>query len=153
MYFAFNRLSLYEAAFGFTTLRVYSHAFILLLAAVYMSLLYKIFVDLSENAFALRTFFSIVIFIVAIHFLNPDLFIAQKNLERFSATGKIDYDYLSSLSPDATPVLLKIYEKANAEGKSVLSASLNSRSKEQDAWPSWNLSRQNERQLLRQYKI
>ena len=36
---------------------------------------------------------------------NPDGLIAERNVERFRQTGRIDTAYLSNLSPDAVPVL------------------------------------------------
>ena len=153
MVFAFDRLSLYESAFGFTTLRLYSHAFIALLAVVYLFLLYKIFIDTRENTFSLRTFFAIVVFVAGMNLLNPDAFIAQKNLERFNTTGKIDFDYLSGLSSDAAPVLLTIFKKGDAIERSPLGRALYDRSvAEQGPWQSWNQSRENEMQLLKNYQ-
>jgi hypothetical protein len=150
MIFAFNRLSLYEAAFGFTTLRLYSHAFVLLLVVVYLFLLYKIFIDTRESAFALRTLFAVALFIAAMNLLNPDAFIAQKNLERFNATGKIDFDYLAGLSSDAAPVLVNIFEKGDATARSPLGRALYDRSvAESGGWQSWNQSRETEIQLLK----
>lgn len=152
MIFAFNRLSLYESAFGFTTLRLYSHAFIVLLAAVYVSLLYKIFINAGEAAFALRTFIIIAMFVAGMDLMNPDLFIAQKNLERLNDTGKIDIAYISELSPDAAPVAMEIFNKSDAAGKSLLGHALfdtlNSMPQE---WQSWNLSRVRAQELLRGY--
>lgn len=153
MVFAFNRLSLYEAAFGFTTLRLYSHAFIGLLAVVYLFLLYKIFIDTRENTFLLRTFFVVVVFVAGMNLLNPDAFIAEKNLERFNATGKIDLEYLSGLSSDASPVLVTIFEKGYTTEKSPLGRALYDRSVvEPGVWQSWNLSREKEMRLLKNYQ-
>ena len=38
--------------------------------------------------------------------MNPDAFVANRNIDRFEATGKLDQQYLASLSKDATPVIL-----------------------------------------------
>ncbi len=58
---AFTRLSLYEEAYGFTTLRLYSHTFIILLAIIFCLFLYKIHKDQRENVFAFSAFLSIVL--------------------------------------------------------------------------------------------
>lgn len=112
---AFTRLSLYEEAYGFTALRLYSHAFIILLAVVFCLLLYKIYKDKRENIFAFRVFISIVLFLVAINFLNPDVFIARRNIERFVITGKLDINYLSRLSSDAIPDTIKLLNISNED--------------------------------------
>ncbi len=105
---AFTRLSLYENAYGFTTLRLYSHAFILLISVIFLILLSKIFLDGKENIFAHRIFLAITAFLVCMNFLNPDAFIARKNIEYFTGedSWKIDVDYLSTLSEDALPVTI-----------------------------------------------
>ncbi len=153
MFFAFNRLSLYEAAFGFTTLRLYSHAFIVLLGGVYLLLLYKILTGMKESAFALKIFFAVLTFVASMNLLNPDLFIAQKNLERFEATGKVDYDYLATLSADATPVLITIFEKSDPITRSPLGHDLYMRTADEPTspvyWQAWNKSRAQQAELLK----
>jgi len=112
---AFTRLSLYEEAYGFTTLRLYSHAFIILLAAIFCLLLYKIYKDERENIFAFRVFILIILFLAVMNFLNPDVFIARRNIERFTATGKLDAYYLGRLSGDAIPETIKLLGIANED--------------------------------------
>ena len=152
MVFAFNRLSLYEAAFGFTTLRLYSHAFIVLLAVVYLFLLYKIFGDTRESTFALNTFAAIAIFVLAMDILNPDAFIAQKNLDRYAATSKIDVWYLMGLSEDATSQKMAALSIPDTNIHGVISRSLYDQFTTNDSqplpWQSWNLARARERNAL-----
>jgi hypothetical protein len=112
---AFIRLSLYEEAYGFTTLRLYSHAFIILLATIFCLLLYKIYKDKRENTFAFRVFISVVLSLVVMNFLNPDLFIARQNIERFTTTGKLDVYYLGRLSSDAIPETIKLLGILNGD--------------------------------------
>ncbi len=154
MVFAFNRLSLYEAAFGFTTLRLYSHAFIILLAVVYVFLLYKIFVDTRENTFSLRIFFAVVVFLAGMNFLNPDAFIAQKNLDRYATAGKLDVWYLMGLSEDATAEKMKALQTVDANMHGVIARSLygeyEADQQEGFTWQSWNLARERERAALEQ---
>jgi nitrogen fixation/metabolism regulation signal transduction histidine kinase len=110
---AFTRLSLYEEAYGFTTLRLYSHAFIILLVVIFCLLLYKIYKDKRENTFAFRVFLSIILFLAGMNFLNPDAFIARRNIEQFATTGKLDVYYLTHLSSDAVPETIKMLDTAN----------------------------------------
>jgi uncharacterized protein DUF4153 len=37
--------------------------------------------------------------------LDPERFVAERNVARYGETGKIDESYLASLSADATPAL------------------------------------------------
>lgn len=45
--------------------------------------------------------------LVAFSLLRPDAMIAERNLERYEQTGKVDTAYLSGLSADAVPVLIE----------------------------------------------
>jgi hypothetical protein len=38
--------------------------------------------------------------------INPDAWVAGRNLDRYDATGKVDLRYLQSLSADAAPVIV-----------------------------------------------
>ncbi|MBP7114327.1 MAG: DUF4173 domain-containing protein [Candidatus Peribacteraceae bacterium] len=106
---AFTRLSLYEDAYGFTTLRLYSHAFIILLSVIFLILLYKIFVDAREYTFAHRLFLAGCAFLVVMNLLNPDAFIARQNIRHFADNpAKLDIYYLSMLSEDALPVTIDL---------------------------------------------
>ncbi len=152
---AFLRLSLYEEAYGFTTLRFYSHIFVVFLGVIFASLLYKIYVEHKNDAFAFRAFLTAIVFLVGINVCNPDVFIAEKNLQRFSNTGKLDAHYLGGLSSDAIAQKMKVLEISTEEMQSIVKDSLKKRYEHPDLvapeWQSWNLSRANERQLLAEY--
>ncbi|MBI5135524.1 DUF4173 domain-containing protein [Candidatus Uhrbacteria bacterium] len=150
---AVRRLSLYEEAYGLTTLRLYSHAFIILLAVVFCLLLYKMHNDNRENAFAFRVFVSIALFLVSMNILNPDAFIVRRNIERFSATGKFDAFYLLELSSDALPDLVPLLTMSNEEVRKSVGHQLYWRARQIDSpdrstWQSFNLSRRKADQIL-----
>ncbi len=150
---AFTRLSLYEEAYGFTTLRLYSHAFIIFLAIVFCLLLYKIYRDKREDAFAFRVFVSIALFLTAMNFLNPDAFIARRNIERFAATGKLDIYYLSRLSDDAIPDTIKVLGIPSEDLRKSFARELYRRAQNSDSpyfskWQSSNISRMRAKKIL-----
>ena len=149
---AFCRMWLYEEAFGFTTLRLYTHAFVVLLGFVFAFLMYKILVEHRDNTFAFRTFLVVVVFVAAMNFFNPDAFIAQKNLERFAVTGDLDAAYLSALSSDATPVLLPALAMTTGKTQHELGHEFYTRLHREKTqyWMQWNLSRADEYELLAQ---
>src|SRR3989338_7224135 len=143
---AFTRLSLYEEAYGFTTLRLYSHVFIILLAVVFCLLVYKIYRDKRENTFAFRVFISIVLFLAMMNFFNPDAFLARRTIERFSITGQLDIYHLSRLSSDAIPETIKVLEISNEDLRKGFARELYLRANNGDAryfskWQSLNISR------------
>ena len=105
---AFRRLSLYEEAYGFTMLRLYSHVFaawvgivFLLLAADFMG------VWRSRRWFIGAAATSACVVLVALNIANPEAIVVAFNTDHAQATHKIDGEYLSELSSDATPALLQ----------------------------------------------
>ena len=148
---AFTRLLLYEEAYGFTTLRLYSHVFIILLGIIFCLLVYKIHWDSRENMFALGVFISVILFLAGINLLNPDLFIARQNIERFRTTKKIDVSYLSSLSDDAIPEVVKTLDMLDWDMKSSLGYELYWRTQQGSdftGWQSFNISRTEAKKVL-----
>jgi len=156
---AWARLALYEQAYGLTTLRLYSHAFIILLLVFFLFALYKIHVDHREETFALRASVSLVVFLGIMNLLNPDAFIAKQNMEHFGATDKLDTLYLQGLSTDAVPELLKLDRVTNPELKSDITRDLANRAdnlasdSSTRGWQSWNLSHQQAKKLLEKNQI
>lgn len=150
---AFIRLSLYEEAYGLTTLRLYSHAFIILLAVIFGFLFYKICKGREEDYFAFRTFLTLLFFLIAMNFLDPDAFIARCNIKRFASTGKIDIGYLSRLSDDAIPDIIESLDQLDESSKKSLVYELSQRAKKNSSpslssWQSLNLSRLRAKKLL-----
>ena len=104
---ALKRLGLYEEAFGFTRLRQLAHGAILWLGALFV---------LIAAAGALGRGGRLPRATVALSALaalgfglsNPDARIAEHNVDRFEATGRIDRAYLAELSPDAAPTLARV---------------------------------------------
>ncbi len=106
---AFQRLLLYEAAYGFSRLRTYTHVFmiwlgLLLVAVVIIDLLQR------ERAFALAALLASLGFAVSLSLLNVDGFIVRQNLGRAAQGEGLDVAYLTSLSDDAVPALVAAYQ-------------------------------------------
>lgn len=152
---AFYRMWLYEEALGFTTLRLYVHAFIVLLGFVFSCLLYKINVEDKDNTFAFRTFLAIVVFMVGMNIFNPDVFITQKNLDRFVATGNLDTEYLVTLSSDAAPSLLETLNTTTGKMQHEIGHEFYTRLHDDkpQQWMKWNWSRSNEQALLSEKSV
>ena len=112
---AFVRLSLYEYAYGFTEIRLYSHVFMIWLSIVLMLLSVHIWKSRTYAEFSFRIFCMVVIFLFGMNMLNPDAFIAKKNLERYQSTGLLDARYLATLSDDALPYTIELLDDPNEE--------------------------------------
>jgi hypothetical protein len=115
---AFQRLVLYEAAYGFSRLRTYTHVFmiwlgVLLVAVVVLEVLRR------ERAIGLAMILAALGFILSLNALNVDAFIVQQNVQReirsttdqAFARGRADLDaqYFVDLSDDAIPPLVNAF--------------------------------------------
>jgi len=104
---AFRRLSLYEEAFGFTMLRLYSHVFAAWIAAIFIFLGADIAgLGRGRRWFAGATAASAAIVLLTLNLISPEALVVGLNVDHASATHKIDAAYLGGLSSDATPALL-----------------------------------------------
>jgi hypothetical protein len=102
---AFQRLLLYEHAFGFTRLRTYPHIFM-----VWLGITLAAFVLLEVvgrmRAFGLALLLAGMGFGLTLGLLNVDGLIAQRNIARARAGYDLDLDYLLTLSVDSTPAFV-----------------------------------------------
>jgi Domain of unknown function (DUF4173) len=148
---AFKRLSLYVFTYGETALRFYVASFIIFLFVIFAILLYKIIQTKKESFFMHGVLLSLITAMVVFNLVNPEAFIAKKNFDLYEKTGKIDVDYLSSLSSDAIPVMLANAGKLgdqNDELLNVLSTKKRGLSEGDSSWQSSNYSRSQAHELL-----
>jgi hypothetical protein len=101
---AFQRLYLYESAYGFSRSRTYAHVFILwlgilLLALVVMEIFHH------QRSFANIALAVLLGFTVTLNLLNVDGFIVRNNINRAVQGELLDASYLSTLSTDSIPEL------------------------------------------------
>ncbi len=124
---AFQRLTLYEGAYGFTRLRTYTHVFIfwlgLLLAAV------AALETMERQAwFVGAVLLAGLGFGASLNLLNVDAFIVRQNIARINrvyafveeesslrAIQPVDIPYLASLSEDALPALVRLYVESEGD--------------------------------------
>ena len=91
---SFQRLLLYEDAYGFTRLRTYTHVFIIWLGALLLAVsLLELFQ--KQGYFALATLAAAIGFVVTLNVINVDGFIARQNVARMAngaAVGDAEAD-------------------------------------------------------------
>jgi hypothetical protein len=115
---AFQRLGLYEAAYGFSRLRTYTHVFmiwlgLLLVAVVILEVVHR------ERRIGLAMIIALLGFVVSLSLLNVDAFIVNQNVQReirsttdkTFAQGRADLDaqYFLDLSDDAVPSMVSLF--------------------------------------------
>jgi two-component system, OmpR family, sensor histidine kinase BaeS len=110
---ALHRLHLYEQAFGFTRLRLFMNAFESWLGAVVVLVLLA-GVRLRATWLARAVVASAAVGLLALGALDPDAFVAERNVDRYRATGKVDVSYLQQLSADAVPAVDRLPEPARS---------------------------------------
>ena len=102
---ALFRMHTYQEAYGFTRLRVLVSVMELWLGLVFL-LVMAAGIRLRA-AWLLRAVAATgIAALLGLAVLNPDRFIAERNLERWEAGKQLDYAYLTTLSDDAVPALV-----------------------------------------------
>lgn len=138
---ALYRLHLYEEAFGFTRLRLFMNAFETWLGVV-MLLVLVAGIRLRAAWLPRAIVAAAGVALVTLAVLDPDAFVAERNVERFTLTGKVDLAYLQGLSADAAPAVDRLPEPQR-------SCVLGGMSVPGDAGlAGWNLGRDRARELL-----
>ncbi|MDF3045668.1 MAG: integral rane sensor signal transduction histidine kinase [Ornithinibacter sp.] len=134
---ALYRMSLYQDAFGYTVLRVFVDGFELWLGLVVVFLLIA-GVRLSAWWVPRAVLVSAAVFALGFAAMSPDAWVAGRNIDRFDAGSSLDTAYLSTLSADATPVIV---DRLPAEMASCVTEGGVGTPFEHDDWLSWNLGR------------
>jgi hypothetical protein len=104
---AFNRVLLYEAAFGFTVSRLYAQVYMIVVAFALFALAVEVLTTLDTRVLFRRVFAVAVIAFMVLVFWNHEAWIASRNIDRYATTGKLDVSYLTrDLSLNAIPVIV-----------------------------------------------
>ena len=130
---ALHRMDLYQDAYGFTRLRLLVDVFEGWLGLVVIGVLVA-GVRLRGTWLPRMALLSGAGLLLGLGLVNPDAWIARHNVERYEATGKVDWTYLRGLSDDAAPVLAEL---PPAEAACALARPTDS----DDSWAAWNLGR------------
>lgn len=153
---AFYRMMVYEQAYGFTYLRIFTQAFMIMLFFLFIiNIIYIWYRKLP----IIKSYFviSLAIYII-LNFANVDVIIAKNNINRYFEIGQIDAVYLQGLSYDAAPEIQRLFVtiKSSAEPKEKqmameLSGYFKERKAElenQKSWQSFNISRYRAQQIM-----
>ena len=136
LYSAFIRLFMYEEAYGFTFARVLAHSFMVFLLVI---LCYSFMRIWMERLSLVRFYIiSAIIFYTLVNTVQLDTFVVERNIERYSETGKIDIYYLNSLSYEGVEGLVELY-KLNPDHPGLSDLLLQRRQEILDSEESWNM--------------
>lgn len=126
---AYQRLVLYESAYGFSRLRTYTHVVLFWIAGLLVATIVLEFLR-QERRFALAAVLAALGFAVSLSLLNVDAFIVRQNIARAlrgeapiqgdidpgartegeESASRLDFIYFMTLSDDAVPPLVEAFE-------------------------------------------
>jgi hypothetical protein len=148
---ALQRMYLYTQEFGLTELRLYTTIFMLWIATVLVWSLLTVLRD-RRDRFAFGALVSGFAAILLINAINPDALIARVNISRMEEGKRFDAYYLTYLSADAAPVLVKALPSMSEKDRHIVEADLRARRTSADGdWRTWNLGRARARSLVDAY--
>jgi hypothetical protein len=151
---AFFRMALYEQMYGYTYLRLLTHAFMIFLFTLFVLTFWRIWKEkVSLSKYYLMT--AIAAYVV-INYANIDALITKYNIERYQETGKIDIAYLSTLSDDAVAGSIGLLHAKEPSVAGRMENMLYFRNQELSRthpWQSFNLSQYRAKQLLSGYTL
>lgn len=101
---ALYRMAVYQEAYGFTVLRVLVDAFEIWLGLLVVLVLVA-GVRLRGAWLPRAALLSGAAMLLAIGLANPEAWVAQRNIDRYEQTGRLDLHYLSTLGADAVPTI------------------------------------------------
>ncbi len=139
---AMYRMRLYQLCCGLTELRIYTMAFMIWLALVFVWFALTVLRGRRER-FAFGAVVARLALVVALHVLNPDDLIARVNLQRARAGLPFDALYTTSLSADSIPALVEGLPGLKEDDQRIVRQRLRERQAEfaYAGWRSWNWAR------------
>jgi Domain of unknown function (DUF4173) len=141
---ALRRLELYEEAFGLTRLRLGAEAIAVWLAGLFVLLIAAGLWGRFGRRLVPAVIHGSAVGLLAFSLANPDRLIAERNVQRWQETGKLDVVYLQSLSADAAPAISKLPPALEYVALQKLRQDLSSG----DSWSSFNLARTRARAIF-----
>ena len=143
---AFRRVLLYEAAYGFTTARLYAQVYMCAVAAGLLMLSLEVAGQFDAGRLFRRAAGAATILFIALVYWNHEDWIARRNMDRFTNTGKLDVAYLTQeLSPDVIPAIAERLPSLPEPLRSEIRDAVRKRDIRRDggrerAWFEWNLA-------------
>ena len=135
---ALSRMWAYQESYGYTLLRVLVAACELWFGVVLLMVLVA-GVRLRASWLPRAVVGSALGTLLVLAVVNPEAYVASRNVARFERIGKIDVDYLGGLSVDAAPELARLPEPQRSCALSAMRGRL--RAYGADGWQGWNLGR------------
>lgn len=137
---ALARMRLYGNEYGLTELRLYTTAFMVWLAAVFIWFVLTVLRGQREH-FAFDAALTAFCVVASLHLINPDALIVRVNLAHARQGHTFDADYALSLSADAAPALAAALPSLPPDARQTVAWSLLQAWSGPADWRSWSVAR------------
>ncbi|MFI6107099.1 DUF4153 domain-containing protein [Streptomyces sp. NPDC051310] len=121
---ALRRMDLYVDAYGLTRLRISVAAMELWLGVVIVLIMIAGALGARRLPLPRAVAASAAAGVLAFGLMSPDALVAERNVQRYETTGKIDVGYLDGLSADAVPALDRLPEPLRSCALRIIEAEL-----------------------------
>jgi hypothetical protein len=126
-------MHVYQEAYGFTQLRLLVDVFEGWLGLLVLGVMVA-GVTLRAAWLPRAALLTGAAALLGVALINPDAWTAERNLDRYAETGKIDWSYIQGLSADVVPAL-------DDQPDDVVRCALRAQDTSDDDWLEWNLGR------------
>ncbi|HJP84585.1 MAG TPA: DUF4173 domain-containing protein [Gemmatimonadaceae bacterium] len=138
---AFRRVILYEQAYGFTESRVFAQAYMIGMSLALAALGWEISRGAISVSFGRRVAEIALGTFTVLVFWNFQAWIVNRNVDRIASGAEFDSLYLTRLSRDATPTLIKRLPEIPQPQRDTVERLLACRTiPQRDHWFEWNRS-------------
>ncbi|MCB2290078.1 DUF4173 domain-containing protein [Clostridium sp. CS001] len=149
LFSAHYKMSLYEQIYGFTYLRIFVHLFMLMLFMLLMVLV----IGIWNRRMPLNKVLIVIILgmYILLNYINVDKVIAEKNIDIYYKTQKIDVFYLKNLSYDAIPEILRLKDDPNVDVSREVNSyleDLRNKLSEEYSWYEFNYSKYRAKKII-----
>jgi len=147
LFSAAHRLALYAAAYGYTRLRLYVAAYIVVVACALLALAIELATRVDRARLTRRVALTALGAALVLGYWNHAAWIVDRNLERYARTGAVDLTYLTDgAGVDGLPALVHALPGLDARTQSCVLTALSSRYRRtfgpaapRPAWYEWTL--------------
>lgn len=151
LFSAHYKMSLYEQSYGFTYLRIYVHLFMFMLFILFVVTL----IGIWNRKIQLKVILIVIVLsmYILLNYINVDKIIAQKNIDIYYKTQKIDVQYLRDLSYDAIPEIIRLKNDSNHDVATQVNNYLEDLKVElskENTWYEFNYSKYRARKIIEQ---
>jgi hypothetical protein len=138
---AFERMHVYQDAYGLTELRVYVTAFLVWLGVVFVWFAASVLAGRRDRFLAV-TIITAVVALVVLNVLSPDTMIARTNTARAAEGKEFDAEHAAMLGPDAVPELIDSLDRLSNADACTIAGALLERWRDEDLdLRGWNYAR------------